>query len=123
MKTEAGLVILGQDTLTDLTGLIDRAFREKDDSLAELLVRTTGNQIRCMHIRMKPSFQLLCLNLKATRADDIVETAQNAETAFRGEFCHIMGDEAPGTDLRGIDDQTAFVGKTDTDRRERRIDI
>ena len=50
MNVGAGLMEFGEDTLTDLAGLIGGAFGKKDNYLTELLIGTLRNNIRYAHV-------------------------------------------------------------------------
>ena len=79
-------------------------------------------------MRFQESLHFFYLYLDATTTDDIVFSALDAETEFFyliiyiGFYLHdIIRYQGFSTNLRGINDQTAFFGLTDTDAIERLI--
>ena len=108
MQIDAWLMVFRQHTLTDLTGLVRITFCQEHDHLTEFLILTFTDQERCLQMGLELTFHLLGLDLDASRTDHIVLPSQDAEnTLFY--LSDVVGDEALGTDLRGIDYQTTIV--------------
>jgi hypothetical protein len=68
------------------------------------------------------TLHFLNLNLDASGADDIVFSSEDAK-ALRGYLGDVVGDEALGADLGGIDDETAVFGEADLHRGEGYVPI
>lgn len=75
----ARMVVLGEDALADLTGIVGRTFGKEDDDLTEFLIRTFSYQIRYANVRTELTLELLSLDLQASGADGIVATTENSE--------------------------------------------
>ena len=92
-------------------------------SLTKLLIWTLTYNKRYAHVGTQLAFEFLGLYLQSAGTDHIILSSEDAEghtpTLPEGrQFGDVVGDEGFGTDLGGIDDQTAFVGEGQMDRGE-----
>ena len=81
VEISARLVETRKDAVADLTCLVDGAFSEEDDNLAEFFVGTLGDEERRREIRAELALEFLGLDFQTTRADDVIFSSDN--TKFR----------------------------------------
>ena len=118
-----GLVELGEDALADGAGLRGRTLGDEHHDLTKLLIWALTYNKRYAHVGTQLAFEFLRLYLQSTGTDHIILSPEDAEghtpTLPEGrQFGDVVGDKGFGTDLRGIDDQTTFVGEGQMDRGE-----
>ena len=123
-----GLVELGEDALADGAGFRGRTLSDEYHSLTKLFIWTLTYNKRYAHVRTQLAFEFLGLYLQSTGTDHIILSPEDAEghtpTLPEGrQFGDVVGDKGFGTDLRGIDDQTTFVGEGQMDRGEGRVPL
>ena len=79
MEIDTGMVVFGENMLTDGARLIDSTFGEQDHCLAEFGIWTFRDEERDLQMGAQLALHRLYLDLDATRADHIVLTSQNAK--------------------------------------------
>ena len=79
VEIDAGVMVFGEDALTDDASIGRRTFCDENDNLTKLLIRTFRDDKRCRHVRSQLSLELFGLNLQTTRADDIVLSSEDTE--------------------------------------------
>ena len=79
MEIDTGMVVFGENMLTDGARLIDSTFGEQDHCLAEFGIWTFRDEERDLQMGAQLALHRLYLDLDATRTDHIVLTSQYAK--------------------------------------------
>ena len=77
MEIDTGMVVFGENMLTDGARLIDSTFGEQDHCLAEFGIWTFRDEERDLQMEAQLALHRLYLDLNATGTDHIVLTSQN----------------------------------------------